>query len=346
MPLVAREDPARLRGLLRPPLRGGLLARLPDRRQSYRRRGRHAGGTPLDLAQRSPLRPSARQRPGVDARHRPQPGDRPAPQGVRPLAQARGRGRGAARAQSGGGAHRHRGAAPRDGPRGSRRDQGPSRRSVPGDPARLLRRLQPLGDRGDAERATRDREGPDAARHGQDQGDPGGGLVIGDHPDRDDLVAYSLEALDPREAAAVDAHAPGCARCTRELEALAPAVAVLGESVDQLEPPPELRERVLGIVREEAEAKQAELSGARSQRGREDATRAPRPSRAADAPRGRTGGTGDRRRRSRRLPGRRRERKRGRRIDSAGGGADWDRRHSRRSATCPRCSTSTDSSTS
>ncbi len=79
--------------------------------------------------------------------------------------------------------------------------------------------------------------------------------MIGDHPDRDDLVAYSLEALDPREAAAVEAHAPGCARCTRELEALAPAVAVLGESVEQLEPPPELRERVLAIVHEEAQEK-------------------------------------------------------------------------------------------
>jgi anti-sigma-K factor RskA len=85
--------------------------------------------------------------------------------------------------------------------------------------------------------------------------------VIGDHPDRDDLVAYSLEALEPGEAAAVEAHAPTCARCSRELEALAPAVAVLGESVEQLEPPPELRERVLAIVREETAAKQAELSG-------------------------------------------------------------------------------------
>jgi hypothetical protein len=72
--------------------------------------------------------------------------------------------------------------------------------------------------------------------------------VNGDHPDRDDLVAYSLEALDPREAAEVEAHAPGCARCTRELEALAPAVAVLGESVEQLQPPPELRERVMAEV--------------------------------------------------------------------------------------------------
>lgn len=79
--------------------------------------------------------------------------------------------------------------------------------------------------------------------------------MIGDHPDRDDLVAYSLGALDTREASAVEAHAPSCARCSRELEALAPAVAVLGESVEQLEPPAELRERVLAIVRDDAEAK-------------------------------------------------------------------------------------------
>jgi anti-sigma-K factor RskA len=86
-------------------------------------------------------------------------------------------------------------------------------------------------------------------------------MVNGHHPDRDDLVAYSLGALDPRQAAEVESHAPTCARCTRELEALAPAVAVLGESVEQLEPPPELRERVIAIVREEAEAKLAELRG-------------------------------------------------------------------------------------
>jgi anti-sigma-K factor RskA len=82
--------------------------------------------------------------------------------------------------------------------------------------------------------------------------------VIGDHPDRDDLVAYSLGALDPREAAEIEAHAPTCARCTRELEALAPAVAVLGESVQQLEPPPELRERVLAEVRSDV-ARAAEV---------------------------------------------------------------------------------------
>ena len=42
-------------------------------------------------------------------------------------------------------------------------------------------------------------QGPDAPRHGQDQGDPGGGLVNGEHPDRDDLVAFALGALEPGE---------------------------------------------------------------------------------------------------------------------------------------------------
>jgi anti-sigma-K factor RskA len=77
--------------------------------------------------------------------------------------------------------------------------------------------------------------------------------MSGEHPDRDDIVAFALGALQPEEERAVEAHVPGCARCTRELEALVPAVGVLGESVEQLEPPPELRERVLAEVRADAE---------------------------------------------------------------------------------------------
>jgi anti-sigma factor RsiW len=73
-------------------------------------------------------------------------------------------------------------------------------------------------------------------------------MVNGEHPDRDDLVAFVLGALQPAEERAVEAHTPSCARCTRELEALVPAVSALGESVEQLEPPPELRERVLAEV--------------------------------------------------------------------------------------------------
>jgi len=76
-------------------------------------------------------------------------------------------------------------------------------------------------------------------------------------PRRDDLVAYALGALEPKEQRAVEAHAPGCERCTRELEALAPAVAVLGESVEQLEPRRELRQRVMATVHAESQAARA-----------------------------------------------------------------------------------------
>jgi anti-sigma-K factor RskA len=92
--------------------------------------------------------------------------------------------------------------------------------------------------------------------------------VIGDHPDRDDLVAYALGAADPEERRTVEAHAPGCARCTRELEALTPAIAVLGESVEQIEPPPELRERVMAEVHGDVarEREERERGGAERQR--------------------------------------------------------------------------------
>ena len=83
----------------------------------------------------------------------------------------------------------------------------------------------------------------------------------GEHPHRDDLVAFALGALEPAEERAIEAHTPSCARCTRELEALVPAVGVLGESVEQLEPPPELRERVLEEVRADV-ARSAELEAA------------------------------------------------------------------------------------
>jgi len=88
----------------------------------------------------------------------------------------------------------------------------------------------------------------------------------GEHPSREDLVAYSLGALAADEERRVESHAPGCARCARELEALGPAVAVLGESVEQLEPPPELRERVLAAVRREVEADEPERAAPRRRR--------------------------------------------------------------------------------
>jgi len=87
-------------------------------------------------------------------------------------------------------------------------------------------------------------------------------------PSRDELVAFAIGGLEPHEEKRVGEHARGCARCTRELEALAPAVAMLGESVAQLEPPAELRQRVMAVVHEEAASPGAAASArARKRRG-------------------------------------------------------------------------------
>jgi anti-sigma-K factor RskA len=72
------------------------------------------------------------------------------------------------------------------------------------------------------------------------------------HPERDDLAAYSLDALDPEEAARVERHLESCDRCRTLVLWLRPAVDLLPASVEQLEPPPTLRERVLAEVNAEA----------------------------------------------------------------------------------------------
>jgi anti-sigma-K factor RskA len=72
------------------------------------------------------------------------------------------------------------------------------------------------------------------------------------HPSGDDLAAHALGALEPREERRVTKHATRCERCRAELARLAPAVGALGESVEQHEPPPALRERLMAKVRAEA----------------------------------------------------------------------------------------------
>ena len=87
---------------------------------------------------------------------------------------------------------------------------------------------------------------------------PGGGLPRAGfpsrHPGPDDLAAHAIGGLDRREERRVTRHAGRCERCRTELARLAPAVAVLAESVEQHQPPPELRERLLADVRAEAVA--------------------------------------------------------------------------------------------
>jgi anti-sigma-K factor RskA len=68
----------------------------------------------------------------------------------------------------------------------------------------------------------------------------------------DDLAAYLLGALEPGEVAELDRHLAVCERCRAELRRLEPAARALPEEVERIEPPAELRSRILGEVRADA----------------------------------------------------------------------------------------------
>ncbi len=70
----------------------------------------------------------------------------------------------------------------------------------------------------------------------------------------EDVAAYVLGALEPRDAAELERHIGGCERCQAEIRWLAPAVRALPESVERVEPPRELRARVMAEVRADAGA--------------------------------------------------------------------------------------------
>ena len=78
------------------------------------------------------------------------------------------------------------------------------------------------------------------------------------------LGAYALGALPEAEAEQVRRHLAGCSECRGELEGLQAAVDVLPASVAQIEPPPELKARVMEVVNAEAEPLRA--SGASADR--------------------------------------------------------------------------------
>ena len=93
------------------------------------------------------------------------------------------------------------------------------------------------------------------------------------HPSADDLAAHALGALEPREERRVSAHVQRCDRCAAELTRnLLPAVDVLAESVERIEPPDTLRQGVMATVHQEAgapaAAPAAREGGGRSRRGR------------------------------------------------------------------------------
>jgi anti-sigma-K factor RskA len=76
------------------------------------------------------------------------------------------------------------------------------------------------------------------------------------------LAAYALGALSDDEAARLRRHLDTCPDCRAELERLHHAVELLPASVEQVEPPPELKTRVMAVVESEAELLRAAGGGA------------------------------------------------------------------------------------
>jgi anti-sigma-K factor RskA len=70
----------------------------------------------------------------------------------------------------------------------------------------------------------------------------------------DDLAAYLLDALAEDEAREMERHIDGCPRCQERARWLQASVEMLPTAVEQLEPPPELRDRLMQTVRAEAAA--------------------------------------------------------------------------------------------
>ena len=68
----------------------------------------------------------------------------------------------------------------------------------------------------------------------------------------DELAAYMLGSLESDEAAAFQEHLATCGRCQARERWLHASIEVLPSSVEQVEPPPALRERLMEVVREEA----------------------------------------------------------------------------------------------
>jgi anti-sigma-K factor RskA len=68
----------------------------------------------------------------------------------------------------------------------------------------------------------------------------------------EDLAAYMLGALEPRETAEFERHLEACDRCQGEMRWFEPAVQTLPESVERAEPPPRLRQALMAEVRADA----------------------------------------------------------------------------------------------
>jgi Anti-sigma-K factor rskA/Putative zinc-finger len=69
---------------------------------------------------------------------------------------------------------------------------------------------------------------------------------------QDDIGAYLLGALDDGERREFERHLAGCSECQEEVERLRPAADALPGSVEQLEPPPGLKARLMAEVQRDS----------------------------------------------------------------------------------------------
>jgi anti-sigma-K factor RskA len=88
---------------------------------------------------------------------------------------------------------------------------------------------------------------------------------------RESVGAYLLGALPEDEHAAFVTHLPGCVDCSRDVTELQVVVDTLPLAAPQVAPPPELKDRIMAVVRSEAELLAA--SGPRADRPPEQRAR-------------------------------------------------------------------------
>jgi len=87
-------------------------------------------------------------------------------------------------------------------------------------------------------------------------------MNISDCPRLDDSAAYVLHAMDDSEAEAYRYHVSDCELCASKVTELEFVAGALLSGVPQMPAPPDLRARVMSVVRSEAELLQAAGAGA------------------------------------------------------------------------------------
>lgn len=83
-----------------------------------------------------------------------------------------------------------------------------------------------------------------------------------------DVAAYALGALSEEETRRFEAHLRTCEMCQADLEGLRPVVSALPAAAEPVQPPPELRNRIMSVVETEARAHERERRQAERRRRR------------------------------------------------------------------------------